>query len=96
MDENWNADIKRSSMIYQIEILNDELDELTEIVDAVNAEFPGTATPELYLTNICMNFLSPRIRDVLVQEARTAPLGDLKNKLGKIKDLKTKQKNRGN
>jgi len=80
---------------FQVSIQGDELNELVDIITSINAENQGEViTPGQFLTNVCMNYLTPRIRDVLIHEARTAPLDELKQKLGAIASLKTKQKNR--
>ena len=80
-------------MKFEIDIQGDELNELTDIVMEINEEdTPITITRDQYLTNICMNFLTPRVRNVLIFEAMEGDLEDLKQKLGGIKALKMKHK----
>lgn len=84
-------------MLFSVEITGDELTELLDCVAEVNAERPNgqpVMTPEKYITNIAMNWLSPRVRAVMVHEARTSPISELKQKLGDFKTLKSKQKGR--
>ena len=82
-------------MKFEISIQGDELNELTNIVQEINGEeTPIQITRDQYLENICMNFLTPRIRGVLVLEAMEGDIEDLKKKLGSIEELKLKHKNK--
>ena len=81
---------------FQVQIYGDELNELNTIVQEIQKENPGLEmTGSQYLTNVCLNFLTPRVRDILIHEARTAPLSELKEKLGDPVEIKARQKSRG-
>jgi len=82
-------------MKFEIEIVGDELNELTDCVVEINQEdTPTQITRTQFLQNICMNYLTPRVRNVLVHEAKFGDLEELKGKLGNIKALKKKHKGR--
>jgi len=80
-------------MKFEIDIQGDELNELTDIVMEINQEeTPTQITRAQFLTNVCMNYLTPRVRNVLIHEATYGDLEELKSKLGGIKALKVKHK----
>lgn len=80
-------------MIFNIDIQGDELNELTDIVTEINAEQPGAnMTRNQYLKNLCMNFLTPRVRNVFVLEAMSLGVDELKTKLGNLAALKAKHR----
>ena len=80
---------------FSVKIFGDELNELNTIVQDIQNESDPEMTGSQYLTNIAMQFLTPRVREILIHEARTAPISDLKEKLGDPAELKAKQKKRG-
>ena len=84
-------------MIFSIPIEGDELIELLGIVADQNEQFPDRVpqkTPEEFLHGICMSYLSPRIRELYVFEAKTADIETLKQNLGGVSELKIKHKKR--
>ena len=80
---------------FSVKIFGDELNELNTIVQDIQAESDPEMTGSKYLTNIAMQFLTPRVREILIHEARTADLAELKQKLGDPVELRIKQRKRG-
>ena len=80
-------------MLFTIDIQGDELNELTDIVTDINNEPSSTTiTRDQYLTNICMNFLTPRIRAEYEFAAKYETIENLKGKIGTPAELKAKRK----